>query len=110
MRCDAAYASGDERAVAVALDGLKTANAYLGELASLVPLLSELEPLLRRQNDLWRLSWTVQESAFAAIAAGRWDEALTRIEEARRHQPAQRLPRLRRLVRRPAGLGASAER
>ncbi len=81
---EAAYASGDERAVAVALDGLKTANAYLGELASLAPLLSELEPLLRRQNDLWRLSWTVQESAFAAIAAGRWDEAITRIEEARR--------------------------
>jgi DNA-binding SARP family transcriptional activator/tetratricopeptide (TPR) repeat protein len=75
-------AGHDDRALAVALDGLKTSWAYLGEVDRLVPVLAELEPLLRRQDDLWRLQWTRYEAAFPAIAAGRWDEALARIEEA----------------------------
>ncbi|WP_433731215.1 ATP-binding protein [Actinoplanes sp. CA-051413] len=73
----------DERALAVALDGLKTSWAYLGEIGRLVPVLDELEPLLHKQNDLWRLQWTLFEGAFPAIAAGRWGEALDRIEAAR---------------------------
>jgi tetratricopeptide (TPR) repeat protein len=77
-----ARAGNDERALAVALDGLKTSWAYLGEIDRLLPVLAELEPLLRRQDDLWRLQWTVFESAFPAIAACRWDDALTRIERA----------------------------
>jgi len=75
----AARASGEDRALAAALDGLKTGYAYLGEIALLAPIIVELEPLLRRQGDLWRLPWTVEESSFSAIAAGRWDEALERI-------------------------------
>jgi DNA-binding SARP family transcriptional activator/tetratricopeptide (TPR) repeat protein len=73
----------DERALAVALDGLKTSWAYLGEIGRLVPVLDELEPLLHKQNDLWRLQWALFEGAFPAIAAGRWGDALTRIEAAR---------------------------
>jgi DNA-binding SARP family transcriptional activator/tetratricopeptide (TPR) repeat protein len=73
----------DERALAVALDGLKTSWAYLGEIDRLVPVLDELEPLLHKQNDLWRLQWTLFEGAFPAIAAGRWGDALDRIEAAR---------------------------
>lgn len=78
----AARASGEDRALAAALDGLKTGYAYLGEIALLAPIIVELEPLLRRQGDLWRLPWTVEESSFSAIAAGRWDEALERIAAA----------------------------
>ncbi len=78
----AARLSADDRALALALDGLKTGYAYLGELAALEPVLAELEPLLRKQNDLWRLQWTVQESAFPAIAASRFEEALARLGEA----------------------------
>jgi tetratricopeptide (TPR) repeat protein len=77
----AARASGDECALASALDGLKTPYAYLGEIEQLVPILTELEPLLRRQGDLWRLQWTVYEGAFPALAAGRFDEALVRIAD-----------------------------
>lgn len=76
-------AGSDERALAVALDGLKTSWAYLGEIGRLVPVLDELEPLLHKQNDLWRLQWALFEGAFPAIAAGRWSDALDRIEEAR---------------------------
>jgi tetratricopeptide (TPR) repeat protein len=74
--------SADAHALAAALDGLKTAYAYMGEIELLSPVLAELEPLLRAQGDLWRLPWMVQESAFPALAAGRWDEALVRLSEA----------------------------
>ncbi|GAA3341093.1 hypothetical protein GCM10020358_31140 [Amorphoplanes nipponensis] len=76
-------AGADQRALAVALDGLKTSWAYLGEIDRLVPVLDELEPLLHKQNDLWRLQWALFEGAFPAIAAGRWGDALERIEAAR---------------------------
>lgn len=78
----AAHASGDDDALACALDGVKTPYAYLGEIDALVPVLAELEPLLRQRGDLWRLQWTIHESAFPALAAGRWDEALVRINDA----------------------------
>jgi tetratricopeptide (TPR) repeat protein len=78
----AAHASGDDDPLACALDGLKTPYAYLGEIDALVPVLTELEPLLRQRGDLWRLQWTIHESAFPALAAGRWDEAVARITDA----------------------------
>jgi DNA-binding SARP family transcriptional activator len=78
----ATRAGSDERALAVALDGLKTSWAYLGEVDRLVPVIGELEPLLRRQDDLWRLQWTLFEAAFPAIAAGRWDDAQASIRTA----------------------------
>jgi tetratricopeptide (TPR) repeat protein len=46
-----------------------------------VPVLEELEPMLRRQGDLPRLAWTIFESAFPALAAGDWPAALARLEE-----------------------------
>jgi tetratricopeptide (TPR) repeat protein len=78
-----ARATADPAALAAALDGLKTAYAYLGDLARLAPVLAELEPLLRAQGDLWRLQWTVLESAFPAVAVGDWDAALDRIAAGR---------------------------
>jgi tetratricopeptide (TPR) repeat protein len=78
----AARMAGEDRVLAIALDGLKTAYAYQGDIGSLVPVLDELEPLLRRQGDLFRLQWAVVEGAFPAVAAGRWDEAIARVREA----------------------------
>jgi len=77
----AARASGSERALAVALDGYKSAVAYVGDISVLVPVLGELEPMVRRQGDLLRLQWTTFESAFPALAAGDWPAALARIED-----------------------------
>jgi ATP/maltotriose-dependent transcriptional regulator MalT len=79
----AGRAAQDDVALAAALDGLKTAYAYSGDVAALAPVLAELEPLLRRQGDLWRLQWTLLESAFPAVAAGDWAGALDRIDAGR---------------------------
>jgi tetratricopeptide (TPR) repeat protein len=78
-----ARAAAEPEALAAALDGLKTAYAYLGDVARLGPVLAELEPLLRSQGDLWRLQWAVLESAFPAVARGDWDAAAERIATAR---------------------------
>lgn len=78
----AAGASGDERAMATALDGLKTAYAYLGELTELGRVLDELEPLARRLGDLWLVQWCVFESGFPLIGAGDWAGAAARVTEA----------------------------
>ncbi|GIF51717.1 transcriptional activator [Asanoa ferruginea] len=78
---EAARGAGDT-ALAAALDGLKTAYAYLGEVAELSAVLVELEPLVRRVGDLLLLQWCRFESAFPLLAAGRWAEAAARVDEA----------------------------
>jgi DNA-binding SARP family transcriptional activator len=77
----AGRASGDDEALAAALDGQKASVAYLGEVTALMPVIDELEPLVRRLGDLRRLHWTLFESAFPALAAGDWAAATARIEK-----------------------------
>ncbi|MGH7623262.1 MAG: hypothetical protein ACREMU_13045, partial [Gemmatimonadaceae bacterium] len=76
----AARASGDIEALAAALDGRKTSLAYIGEVAELQGVIDELDPLLRRLGDTFRLHWTVFESSFGAIARGDWEAASDRIK------------------------------
>ena len=45
-------------------------------------MLDELEPLVRRLGDLYRLHWVLFESSFAALAAGNWTVAIAGIESA----------------------------
>ena len=78
----AGRAARSDRALALGLDGLKTAHAYLGEVAPLTEVIDELEPLLRRLGNLRLLEWTVFEAAIPAFAAARWDEAEHRMAEA----------------------------
>jgi DNA-binding SARP family transcriptional activator/tetratricopeptide (TPR) repeat protein len=78
----AADASRDLQAHVLALDGMKSVYAYLGETTELARTTAELEPLLRQRQDLWLLQWTVFESAFVPLAAGRHDRARTLMEEA----------------------------
>jgi DNA-binding SARP family transcriptional activator/tetratricopeptide (TPR) repeat protein len=78
----AAQASRDEHAIVLALDAAKSAYAYLGETTRLRETTSQLEPLLRRRSDMRLLQWTVFESAFVPLAAGRHDQARTLMEEA----------------------------
>jgi DNA-binding SARP family transcriptional activator len=79
---DAALASGDDAALLVALDCLKTAHAYLGEVDRLTAVLDEMVPRVRRAGNLRLLQWCVFESAFPHLAAGRWDVADGLVEEA----------------------------
>jgi tetratricopeptide (TPR) repeat protein len=76
----AARAAGDPQALIAALDGQKSALAYLGEIGLLRPAVEELEPLIRRDGDLRRQIWTRFEWSFAALAAGDWPAARARIE------------------------------
>jgi DNA-binding SARP family transcriptional activator/tetratricopeptide (TPR) repeat protein len=78
----AARASRNEEALIAALDGQKTSLAYIGEIGPLAPVLDELEPLVRRLGDLYRLHWVLFESSFAALAAGNWTVAIAGIESA----------------------------
>ena len=79
---DVARSVGDPRTLALALDGLKAAAAYSGDLVTLRETVAELEPLLRAEDLLWHLQWTVFESSFLPLAAARWDEAARRVETA----------------------------
>ena len=78
----AARASADSRALAAALDGLKIAYLSLGDVQGLGGVLAELNPLLRRLGDMFRLQWAEFESAFPFIAAARWDEASAAMQTA----------------------------
>jgi DNA-binding SARP family transcriptional activator len=73
---------GDEQDLGFALDGLKNAAAYSGNIEVLQPVLYELESLLRRQGNLWYLQWTVFESSFIPLARAEWQQAVDRIEAA----------------------------
>ncbi len=75
----AGRASGDEVALAPALDARKSALLCLGDAAGLQAVLTELEPVLRRHGDLFRLQWAEFEAAYVAFAAADWDEAERRM-------------------------------
>ncbi|MDQ1708820.1 MAG: hypothetical protein QOG49_205, partial [Frankiaceae bacterium] len=78
----AARAAGDDHSLAFALDGAKAAYAYLGDIARLEPIVTELEQLVRRSGDLFLLHWAIFESAFIPMARAQWAPATARIEEA----------------------------
>jgi DNA-binding SARP family transcriptional activator len=74
--------AADEQALATGLDGLKIARLCLGDLDGFGAVLTELEPLVRRHRDLFRLQWAEFESAFLPFAAADWDRAEARIQAA----------------------------
>jgi DNA-binding SARP family transcriptional activator len=78
----AARASADEHALAAGLDGLKIAYLSLGDVPGLAGVLAELDPLLRRLGDLFRLQWAEFESAFPFIAAAEWGQATSAMQTA----------------------------
>ena len=104
----AGRASGDDKALAAALDGRKTSLAYLGEIAELVPVLAELEPLLRRLGDLFRLHWAIFESGFPGGRGGRLGHGEAALRGGARDQPPKRLPGVRVVARGPPRLARPA--
>jgi DNA-binding SARP family transcriptional activator/tetratricopeptide (TPR) repeat protein len=78
----AARAAGDEHTTAVALDGVKTTLAYLGDVDALIEVVELLEPMLRREGNILLLQWTVFESAFIPFARGDWTSATQRMQDA----------------------------
>lgn len=76
----AGRAAGTDRALAVGLDGLKNAYAYLGESAAMLEVIDELEPLVRRLGDQKLLVWTLFEAALPDLGRADWVSAERRTE------------------------------
>jgi ATP/maltotriose-dependent transcriptional regulator MalT len=79
---DIARVSGDELGLAIALDGLKMAAAYMGDVEHLAPYVEELDRILRRHGELSLLVWTLFESSVVPAAAGRFADAVAAIRSA----------------------------
>jgi tetratricopeptide (TPR) repeat protein len=77
-----AEGSTDGRVRELALDARKSAVAYLGEVTELAKIVDELEALNRRSGDLYRLQWTLVESALVPLIAGDYAASVARIEAA----------------------------
>jgi tetratricopeptide (TPR) repeat protein len=77
-----AHALGDEVALARALDAGKLVALTLGDMVSLARVTDELEPILRHRHDAYYLQVVLAESASVAAAAGDWQWALARCDEA----------------------------
>ena len=77
-----ARSAGSEDAQVLALDGLKTVWAYLGDPVRLGEVIADLEPRLRARGATWLLQWTVFEKSFVPAAEGRLDDARALIAEA----------------------------
>jgi DNA-binding SARP family transcriptional activator len=77
-----ARALGDDRALAMALDGRKNVAAYVGDIDTLASVTAELIPILERTDRLWVLQWTIFESSLVPFARGDWDAAEAAIERA----------------------------
>jgi tetratricopeptide (TPR) repeat protein len=79
---DIAERGADTSTVARALDCLKFVALMLGDTLRLEELATRLTAIQRERQEIWFLAWTLQESAFAPIARGDFDEGGRRLEEA----------------------------
>jgi len=77
-----ARAAGSEDALVLALDGLKTVWAYLGDGERLGEVIDELEPRVRARGHTWLLQWVVFEKSFVLAADGRLADARAVVAEA----------------------------
>jgi class 3 adenylate cyclase/tetratricopeptide (TPR) repeat protein len=77
-----ARGTGDLNLVGRAIDSIKLAVWQLGDLPRLEELICELEPIWRERGELWYLQFTLLESAFVPIGAGRFEEAAERLADA----------------------------
>jgi DNA-binding SARP family transcriptional activator len=74
--------SRDELLVARAMDGLKLVALVLGDYPALGRIVDEAEQALRRHDQRWFLQFVLAEGSFASAAAGDWDGAFRRLDEA----------------------------
>jgi tetratricopeptide (TPR) repeat protein len=72
---------GDGRPLALAMDCIEVAAAFVGDFATLDELAPQLVALHRRHGDLWYLQFALYQWCYAAIGAGRWDDAIAQLEE-----------------------------
>jgi tetratricopeptide (TPR) repeat protein len=72
---------GNQRILALAMDSIEVAAAFVGDVATLDDMAPQLVALHRGHNDLWYLQFALYQGCYAPIGAGRWDDAITQLEE-----------------------------
>ncbi len=72
----------DTRALALAMDSLEVATAMIGDFATIDAIAPQLAAIHRDHGDLWYLQFALYQWCYVPIGAGRWDDALARLEEA----------------------------
>jgi tetratricopeptide (TPR) repeat protein len=79
---DLARALGDEHTLALAMDSLAVAAAFMGDFTTLEEIGPQLTAIHRRHGDLWYLQFALYQWCYVPIGQGRWDDAITQLEEA----------------------------
>jgi ATP/maltotriose-dependent transcriptional regulator MalT len=64
------------------MDGLKLVAFVLGDYPALARIVDEVEPMLRRPDQRLYLRFVLAEGSFACAAAGDWDGAVRRLDDA----------------------------
>jgi tetratricopeptide (TPR) repeat protein len=77
-----ARAQKDTESIALALDALEVASVMIGDMTSVDRTARELVEIHRRRGNLWYLQFAIYQWCWVPLAAGRWDEATARVEEA----------------------------
>ena len=79
---ETARASGEEEAVAEALDAIEVASVMVGDFDRVETLADELSAIHRRRGEMWYLQYPIYQSFWGPLAHGEWDTALQRLNEA----------------------------
>ncbi|MDH3598070.1 MAG: tetratricopeptide repeat protein, partial [Candidatus Tectomicrobia bacterium] len=78
---DLARTLGDERTLALAMDSLAVAAAFIGDFTTLDEIRPQLSAIHRRHGDLWYLQFALYQWCYVPIGQGRWDDAIAQLEE-----------------------------
>src|SRR5712691_3574654 len=79
---DLARVLDDERTLALAMDSLAVAAAFIGDFTTLEEIGPQLTAIHRRHGDLWYLQFALYQGCYVPIGQGRWDDAIVQLEEA----------------------------
>lgn len=77
-----AVAAGDDESLAAALDALKLAALYAGDLEMLEDAAERLAAIEQRRGGLFALQWALLEGAYAPLARAHFEVAVERIDRA----------------------------
>ncbi len=73
---------GDGRALAIAMDSLLLASVPIADFATIDETARQLVEIHRSHGDLWYLQFAFVQWSYVPMGAGRWQEALARVDEA----------------------------
>ncbi len=77
-----ARALGDEHTLALSMDSLAVAAAFIGDFTTLDEIAPQLTDIHRRHGDLWYLQFALYQWCYVPMGQGRWDDAIAQLEEA----------------------------